>query len=301
MSISRRTFIKNTSLTVAAISVAKTSLFAGAADHLTGIQLYSIRDAMKADPLGTLKILAEQGFKNVEHANYNNRKFYGYAPKEFKKLLNDMGMSMPSGHTVFQESHWDAGVKDFTDSWKYTVEDAAIVGQEFVISPSLAEDIRKDKDKLLKFMELYNKNGELCNASGMKFGYHNHDFEFTTEVGGEILYDIILQNTDANLVIQQLDIGNMENGGAKAMDWLKKYPGRFPSLHVKDEIESSGGHGKYESTVLGTGIVGVKDVIDYAKKNSGSRHFIIEVESYQGRSPIETVGLCLEQMKKWGY
>ena len=75
MSITRRTFIKNTSLTFAAISVANTSLFANASDQLTGIQLYSIRDAMKADPLGTLKILAEQGFKNVEHANYNNRKF----------------------------------------------------------------------------------------------------------------------------------------------------------------------------------------------------------------------------------
>ena len=85
------------------------------------------------------------------------------------------------------------------------------------------------------------------------------------------------------------------------MDWLKKYPGRFPSLHVKDEIESSGDHGKYESTVLGTGMVGVKKVIDYAKKNSGSKHFIIEVESYQGKSPIDVVGLCLDQMTKWGY
>lgn len=298
----RRTFIKNTSLTIAAISVANTSLFANPLKgEITGLQLYSVRDAMKKDPLGTLEKLAKQGYKYVEHANYVDRKFYGYEPKEFKKILKDLGMSMPSGHTVFQDSHWDAGSKDFTDAWKYTVEDAAFMGQDYVISPWLADNLRQDKDTLLGFMEIYNKNGELCKASGMKFGYHNHDFEFTTKVGDEILYDIILKNTDPDLVIQQLDIGNMENGGAKALDWMKKYPGRFQSLHVKDEIESSGEHGKYESTILGTGIVDVKGVLDLARKNYEGTHFIIEVEAYQGKDPMDVVESCLAQMNKWGY
>ena len=86
-------------------------------------------------------------------------------------------------------------------------------------------------------MEVFNKSGELCQKSGMKFGYHNHDFEFSQKLNDMTVYDIILQNTDPKLVIQQLDIGNMYNGGAKALDIVKKYPGRIESMHVKDEIK----------------------------------------------------------------
>ena len=105
--------------------------------ELTGVQLYSIRDDMKANPMGTLEALAKMGYKHVEHANYINRKFYGWSAKEFRKILDDLGMKMPSGHTVMTAKHWDAGKKDFTDDWKYTVEDAAVCGQQFVISPSM--------------------------------------------------------------------------------------------------------------------------------------------------------------------
>lgn len=300
MSITRRTFVKQASLATAALSLSHVS-FARNHHELTGIQLYSIREDMKKDPMKTLQALSKMGYKHVEHANYVDRKFYGWKAKEFKKILGDLGMTMPSGHTVFAGNHWDAGKKDFSDTWKYLVEDAAAMGQEYVISPWMDEKIRTDKSSLLEFLEVFNKNGELCKSSGMKFGYHNHHFEFTEKVEGEVLYDIILKNTDPNLVVQQLDIGNMENGGAKALDWINKYPGRFPSLHVKDEIKSSGGHEKYESTVLGTGIVGVKSVIDEAKKSGGAHHFIIEVESYQGRTPLQSVELCLKAMDDWGY
>ena len=175
---------------------------------------------------------------------------------------------MPSGHTVMSPKHWDEIKKDFTDSWKYTVEDAATMGQQFVISPSMEAGFRKNYDALLKFMEVFNKSGELCKKSGMKFGYHNHDFEFSEKLNGETLYDLILKNTDGHLVMQQLDIGNLYNGGAKAIDWVKKYRGRFESLHVKDEIAATDGNEKYESTILGVGIVNVKEVIDMVRKNS---------------------------------
>ena len=69
---------------------------------LTGVQLYSVRDDMKKDPLGTLKQLAEMGYRHVEHASYTGRKFYGYSASEFKKILADLGLSMPSGHTVME-------------------------------------------------------------------------------------------------------------------------------------------------------------------------------------------------------
>ena len=255
---------------------------------------------MKKDPLGTLKQLAAMGYKHVEHANYVDRKFYGYSAKEFKKLLSDLGMKMPSGHTVLGKQHWDASKNDFNEAWKYTVEDAATVGQEFVISPSLDGSVRKNASDFKKFMDVFNKSGELCKKHGMRFGYHNHDFEFSEKLDGTTLYDLILQNTDPAVVIQQLDIGNLYNGGAVAIDVLKKNPSRFVSLHVKDEIKATSGNEPYESAILGTGIVNVKEVLDFARKN-GTKHFIIEQESYQGKTPLECVKEDLVIMKKWGF
>jgi sugar phosphate isomerase/epimerase len=273
----------------------------GKVKQLTGVQLYSIRADMKADPLGTLKKLAEMGYKYVEHANYVDRKFYGYTPQEFKKILNDLGMKMPSGHTVLAAKHWDEGKKDFTDEWKYTVEDAAFLGQNFVISPWLEDKLRNTEEALKRSMDMFSKAGALCAKSGMKFGYHNHHFEFTEMVAGNTMFDFMLKNTDPATVMIQLDIGNMYNGGAKALDVVKAYPGRFPSLHVKDEIVATEGNEKYESTILGKGVVGVKEVIDLAKKMGGAKHFIIEQESYQGKTPLECVKEDLVIMKKWGY
>jgi hypothetical protein len=102
----------------------------------------------------------------VEHANYVNRKFYGYSAAEFKKILNDLDLKMPSGHTVMRSQHWDATAKDFTSEWKYTVEDAALLEQQFVISPWMDENLRKDYDKLMGLLELFNKSGELCKKIG---------------------------------------------------------------------------------------------------------------------------------------
>lgn len=232
--------------------------------------------------------------------NYVDRKFYGRTAKEFKKLLDDLGLKMKSGHTVMGQKAWDVAKNDFTDAWKYTVEDAAVVGQEHVISPWLDESYRKDIDGLKRFLEVFNKSGELCKKSGMKFGYHNHDFEFNTKVGDMMLYDIILKETDPKLVIQQMDMGNMFSAGGRPLELLKQYPGRFESFHVKDEIKAENGEG-YESTILGAGIMQVKEVIDLAKKIGGTTHFIIEQESYQGKTPLECVEQDLKIMKQWGY
>ncbi len=174
----------------------------------------------------------------MEHANYVDRKFYGYTAKEFKKILDDLGIKMPSGHTVMERTHWDQTKKDFTDSWKYTVEDAAIVGQQYVISPWLDETLRKTYDGLLAYMEVFNKSGELCKKSGMKFGYHNHNFEFSTKLNNQKVFDIMVKHTDPSLVAQQLDIGNMYGAGGRALEIVKQYPGRFELMHVKDEIKN---------------------------------------------------------------
>ncbi len=268
-----------------------------------GVQLYSVRDDMKANPMDTLKKLSDMGYRSVEHANYVDRKFYGYSATEFKKILDDLNLKMPSGHTVMGKQHWDASKNDFTDQWKWTVEDAATVGQKWVISPWLDESYRKNYDDLKKYMEVFNKSGELCKKSGMKFGYHNHHFEFAEKLNDVLVYDIILQNTDPHLVAQQLDVGNMYNGGGVAQDVLKKYPGRFELMHVKDEIASAEikNNEKYESAVLGTGIINTKEVVDLGRKIGNTTQFIIEQESYQGKQPLDSMKEDLVVMKNWGY
>lgn len=302
MNTQRRQFIRNSSLLLAGAAFSSPlNLLSPEARRLTGVQLYSVREDMKKDPVATLTKLAEMGYKHVEHANYIDRKFYGFQAREFRKILDDLGLHMPSGHTVMTRKHWDATAGDFTDTWKYTVEDAAVLGQKFVISPSMEKAMYATYDDLRSTMDLFNKSGELCKKSGMMFGYHNHDFEFSTLLNGETVYDIMLNNTDPNSFMQQLDSGNLYNGGAKAIDVLKKHPGRFMSMHVKDEIPGNADHAKYESTVLGKGIVNIREVIEYGKKYGGTIHFIIEQEAYQGQSPLDAVKEDLKVMKSWGY
>jgi sugar phosphate isomerase/epimerase len=301
-SSSRRAFIKNNGLLLTGAMLFSSDLIAAKKKKkITGIQLYSVRDDMKKDPSGTLKKLADMGYKYVEHANYVDRKFYGWNAKEFRKILDDLGLQMKSGHTVMNAKSWGEGKNEFTDAWKYTVDDAAIVGQEYVISPSLDESYRKDIDRLKRFLAVFNKSGELCKKSGMKFGYHNHDFEFNTQVDGQRLYDVILKETDPDLVIQQMDMGNMYSAGGRPLELLRQYPGRFKSFHVKDEIKTDKADREYESAVLGTGIMHVKEVIDLAKKIGGTKHFIIEQESYQGKTPLDCAKEDLQIMKEWGY
>jgi sugar phosphate isomerase/epimerase len=306
MNSSRRTFLRNSAFGLGALAFASPALQSLAAvkyKKLVGIQLYSVREDMKKDPQGTLNALAEMGYKYVEHANYINRKFYGWEAKEFKKRLDDLGMQMPSGHTVMGKAHWDDAKNDFTDLWKYTVEDAATMGQELVISPSIDMGIRKDKNLLLKYMDIFNKSGELCQKSGMRFGYHNHDFEFSEKLDGELLYDIMLNNTDPKLVAQQLDIGNMINGGGVPAEVMKKFPGRFVSMHVKDEVPSAAGHEKFESTILGkgSGQIDVQALVKLGDKEGGTKHFIIEQESYQGLQPLACMKENIAIMRGWGY
>jgi sugar phosphate isomerase/epimerase len=306
MKLSRRKFLVNGSLSLAGTMFFSNNIFANTSAMQTtlGIQLYSVRDDMKKDPLGTLKQLAAMGYRNVEHANYVDRKFYGYTAPEFKKILNDLGLKMPSGHTVMNDADWDKAANDFTDKWKQTIEDAATVGQQYVISPWLDESLRKDYNDLIRFLDVFNKCGELCKKSGLKFGYHNHDFEFKYSLNGKQIYDIILDKTDPNLVLQQIDIGNMYGAGGRALDIIKKNPGRFVSMHVKDEIKSQGKremNDNYESTILGKGILPVKEIIDLARKSGGTTEFIIEQESYQGKTPIECAKEDLKALQNWGY
>jgi sugar phosphate isomerase/epimerase len=302
MKSSRRNFLKTGGLSIAAVSLGAHKLFAAAnPDIYLAIQLYTVKDEMKNDPAGTLKKVAGMGYRYVEHAGYKDRTFYGYAPADFKKLLADNNLQMPSGHVQLMPKDYDFVRNDFADSWKYTVEDAAVAGQKYLISPWLDESLRKTMTDFKKYMDVFNKSGMLCKKSGMKFGYHNHDFEFTTQIDGEQLYDLILKNTDPALVVQQLDMGNLYNGGVKAIDIAKKYPGRFEMMHVKDEILATEGKEKYVSTILGKGIVGPREVCDYGRSSGETKYFIVEQESFQGLPPDDCAKQDFDVMESWGY
>jgi sugar phosphate isomerase/epimerase len=303
MKTSRRTFVKAGAMAAIGTAIFPSSILAASAKkkEMVGLQLYSVRDDMMKDPLGSLTQLANMGYVYVEHANYIKGKFYGYAPTEFRKVLDSLGLNMISGHTVMNKQDWVPEKNDFSDSWKKTVEDAAILGQKWVISPWMDESMRKTYDDFKRYMDVFNKCGELCKKSGMKFGYHNHDFEFSEKLNGEKIFDIIMKSIHPDLVSMQLDIGNLYNGGAVALDVMKQYPGRFDILHVKDEIPATGGSEKYESTILGEGIVHTHDVIDLAREKGGTYCYIIEQESYGDKTPMFCAKADLDIMKKWGY
>ena len=301
MTTSRRTFLKNSAVLFAGTAfLTKTSFAAYKRDEIVVVQLYSVREDMKKDPVGTLTQLAKIGYKNVEHANYIDRKFYGFTAKEFRKILDDLGLKMPSGHTVMGKNHWDIAKKEFSDSWKQTIEDAAYMGQQYVISPSMEGSMHKTYDDMVRYMDVFNLCGELCQKSGMKFGYHNHSFEFGEKLNNVKIFDIMMQKMDPKRVIMQLDIGNMYIAGAKALDILGQYPGRFEMIHVKDEIAVNTSE-KFESSVLGKGIIPAREIIDLGRKIGGTTVFIVEQESYQNQTPIESVKEDFSIMKKWGY
>jgi sugar phosphate isomerase/epimerase len=301
MTTSRRSFIQNSAVLLAGTALlSKTAWAASKSSGILSVQLYSVRDDMGKDPLGTLKQIAKIGYTHVEHANYIDRKFYGYTAKEFRKVLDDLGLKMPSGHTVMGKDHWNAAKKDFSDSWKYTIDDAAVMGQKYVISPWMDESMRKTYDDLMVYLDVFDKCGDLCQKQGMKFGYHNHWAEFTEELNGVKLFDIMMKTLDVKKVIMQLDIGNMYIGGAKALDVISKYPGKFELIHVKDEIASNNAE-KWESAILGKGIIPVKDVLDICRKTGGTKVYIVEQEAYQGKEPLACIKEDLEIMKGWGY
>jgi sugar phosphate isomerase/epimerase len=257
---------------------------------------------MKANPIATLEQLAKIGYKHVEHANYANRKFYGYSATEFKKILDGFGLQMPSGHSMLELKHWDAAKKDFTDEWKYTVEDAATAGMQYVISPWLDDELRTSYDAMRGFADVFNKSGALCNKYGMKFGYHNHNFEFSKNLNGHSIYEILLEHTDPAAVFLQLDMGNIYGTGADPIAIVKNNPGRFLSVHVKDEIKATEpGESQYESCVLGKGFAGTKAITAVCASVGGTKHFIVEQESYQGQTPLASVKQDLAILKSWGY
>jgi len=180
-------------------------------------------------------------------------------------------------------------VKDPT-LWKKAVEDARKTGMQYMILPYLQEGDRKTIEDYKKICGILNKAGEVCNAAGIRFGYHNHAFEFET-VDGQIPYDVMLKELDPKKVGMEMDIFWVVNAGQDPVKYFEKYPGRFEQWHVKDMDKND----RMKNADVGTGSIDYKTLFAKAKQ-SGMKHFYVEQETYNG-APIDAAEACIKYLK----
>jgi len=242
-----------------------------------GIQLYTFRKEMQDDALGTLKRIASLGIKQIESARSEKGNYYGLTPNEMKKVCADLGMTLRSGHV-----HVD-------NKFSQTMNDAAEAGQEYLICSTMPTN-GQTVDNYKKVAESFNKTGEECKKMNLKFGYHNHEYEFESEKG-QVLYDVLLNNTDAGLVHMELDLGWVIVTGKKPMDYFTNFQGRFPLWHLKDMDMV-----KKQSTEFGKGGLDILQVLKQSKQ-SGMKYFFVEQEEYTS-TPFESMKENMDYLAK---
>ncbi|MCB2218796.1 MAG: TIM barrel protein [Bacteroidetes bacterium] len=277
--ITRRTFIKTTALAGFATALLPKSVFAAEMHYPIGIQLYTIRDLVARDLLGTLQILAKIGYDTIEAAGYGNGQFYGHAPEAFKKMVQEAGlipMSTHSGVTV--------------ENAAQVAEDSIRAGMRYLVLPSLGSEYRKDLDGYKRAADDFNQIGETCKSIGISFGYHNHAFEFE-RMDGVVPYDILLKDTDPELVFMQVDTYWMVYGGYDPLDYFINYPGRFRLWHVKDMVEDD----SRDSTEIGSGKLDFPVYFEKAKI-SGLEAIFVEQESFK-LDPVESITKSYQYLK----
>ncbi len=279
---SRRKFLQTSALLTAGALVSPRLIRAAANAHVRdiGIQLYTVRKEMLADPTGTLKQLAKIGFKELESARSDKGNYYGLQAKEIKKITEDLGMKLRSGHV-----HVDA-------DWKRSVEQAVETGQQYIISavlPSPGQTV----DHYKQSAEAFNKLGEECKKAGLHFGYHNHDSEFDSEKG-QVLYDVLLKYTDPALVTMEMDLGWVVAAGHDPFLYFRQHPGRFALWHLKDMDKV-----QKKSVEFGTGKVDIKGLLHRAKQ-AGMKHFFLEQEEY-AHSAFESVRVDYDYLAHLDY
>lgn len=225
-----------------------------------GLQLYSVRKEMLNDAAGTLKLLADMGYKEIESAKSQKGNYYGLKPAEIKSITKDLGITLVSGHVQIDKN------------FQASIDEAAEAGQDYLIC-SVLPTRGQTVDNYKKSAEIFMTSAEQCKKAGVKFGYHNHASEYEKE-GGQILYDVLLDNTDGKLVHMELDLGWVIAAGMDPQYYFDKYPGRFPLWHLKDMSKAT-----KSSVEFGKGDVDIAKMFANAKK-SGMKHFFVEQEEY---------------------
>lgn len=246
--------IADSSATAAAVASNKASI----PDF--GLQLYSVRDVIGADPKGILKQIADLGYKKIESYQGDQGIYWGFSPKGFKTYMDELGMTIVSSHA------------DTTKDLEKAAADAAEAGLSYLLQPFIGP--QKSVDEWKKRADEFNKRGEICKKAGIKFGYHNHDYSFKS-IDGLIPQEILLENTDPSLVVYELDLMWIQVPEVDAAAHIKKYAGRYELCHIKDFVREP----KIESTDLGKGLSDYPSLLKTASEN-GISQFIVEQEHY---------------------
>lgn len=247
------------------------------------LQLYSLRTDISNDLKGTLDKVSEMGYNGIEAANYSDGKFYDLSPAEFKSEIENRKMTVLSSHVGknlnndINKTNWE----EIWNWWDQTIQAHKAAGMKYIVVPSMPQV--KTLSDLKIYCDYYNKIGEKCNNAGLRFGYHNHSFEFV-KIEGETMYDYMLKNTDRSKVFFQMDVYWVVRGGKSPVEYFNKYPGRFELLHLKDDKE------------LGqSGMVGFDAILRNIDK-SGCEYLIVEVENYS-EQPFKSVSESILYLK----
>lgn len=278
----RREFIQNSLFGVAGMMALPTFLKAAQTNSKVGLQLYTLRDTVTKDPEGVLKKVSSFGYKELETFAYADGKIFGKTFKDFAKCAKDLGMDIVSGHYPLDM----AG----SDKWQQAIDDAKSVKQQYMVVPYINENERKTIDDYKRICAALNKAGEACSKSGVRFGYHNHAFEFET-LDGQVPFDVMLSELDPRFVGIELDLYWVYRAGKDPLAYFKSHPGRFEQWHVKDMDKVN----KDRNADVGTGSIDFKPLFAKAKE-SGMKHFYIEQETYPG-DPIDSVGASIKNLK----
>jgi sugar phosphate isomerase/epimerase len=259
VSSDRRTFIATLgAATLGALACWPRGLQAAARPfERLGLQLYTVRGEMQRDMELTLSRVAEIGYREVEFAGY-----FGRTPAQVRAMLHARQLTSPSTHIGYAEL---TGA-----NWQRTLDDARVIGHEYVTIPWLAPADRRTLDGWRRVADTLNRGGEAAKATGLKLAYHNHDFEFAP-VDGQVPLDVLLAATDPALVSFELDIYWMVRAGHAPLDYIARHPDRFSMLHVKD----SAGPPAHAMVDVGEGTIDFRAILERASR-AGAKHAFVE-------------------------
>jgi sugar phosphate isomerase/epimerase len=293
---SRREFIQLSAAgAMGALFVSQYSCSSGSGFDGVALQLYTIRDAISADLAGTLKKVAEMGYKYLELAGYGDGKFYGMEPAEFKKLVTDLGMVILSSHTQVEAE----GIT--LDNAKKMADDHAKLGVKYCLQPWVVPEARTTVASWQKMVSDWNQVGKIMKESGIQFGYHNHNFEFADVEGKIPFFDIMMPQLDKELVTIELDLFWTTKAGQNPVDIFKKYPGRFQLLHMKDMFTKEAPFfttdGVKDFAPVGAGVIDFKTILA-SKDIAGAKYLVVEQDNRGGEpTPLEDIKTSITNIK----
>ena len=235
-----------------------------------GIQLYTLRDVFPQDVKGTLRKVADYGYKQVEGYETDRGIFWGMEPQEFKDYLDELGLTMVSTHCNIDQ--------DFEQKAK----DAASIGMDYLICPYIGP--QSSKDAWQAVVDKFNDRGRICADNGLRFAYHNHGYSFEN-VYGIVPQDFMMEQTN-DTVDYEMDIYWVVTGGADPVAYLDKYPGKWKLCHVKDRLKDAAAGEAEASTDLGTGSIDFTRILA-AAQDQGMEYYIVEQERYDNGTSLE--------------